>query len=649
MSPEVSEYLRQIKLALQEHEQQRLFTAVAELIENNPVYAALAIWDRLFSEGDIYFRRVLAYTLAKTAARQSNYLWGPLATFVVSPYTDDEGTLVNILTALQIYDEHDEILSAVLAPEFGAFATHCITSGTLVAEALLDLLLHLNDRSVLLRLLSRSQAQVAREQLGAVILQRRRTEKDAILAILQESAFPETLPDETFRIDHEEELLFRQPPTELDDSAVSRLRSVLANARSSYELRNQAAEVDGVVQEIKLTGKEPSKGRLTAEIFERLVRFWRTAIHEMALSLAPTMASSMTTYMLPTAEGSFVMRFLIASASDESLAQRLDEIAELAEKPEKLSSRTQLTTAARSNIVQFVETLAQKELDATVGVVDPRLFEKPRKRLVSSTIRPAIEQIRADRHEHSISHQFSGTLEGASYRLATFEAFADEAVAGELRHVKGDVPSDRRSMLLHKVIGHRYKFAVEERVTIAGTGEERRQWNLESLNSLDGERVSESSETLEEARKLLSAHVPQQDNLDRIVAVLRLLANGTEVRPTALGMPDTQSSLRHIEYMRQAARILGLLADDGSVTAVGQMLARLPESRVLDLLSVQFELSTVGRLWKKWSEVADLHHLNENSAVQFLLESGLTPSMAERRGRTLRTWLLRFKSLRSGG
>ena len=74
------------------------------------------------------------------------------------------------------------------------------------------------------------------------------------------------------------------------------------------------------------------------------------------------------------------------------------------------------------------------------------------------------------------------------------------------------------------------------------------------------------------------------------------------------------------------------------------MLTTLSESRVLDFLSLQFEMSTVGRVWKAWAGVEDLLGLDENSAIEFLLAKGLSDSMAKRRGRTLRKWLLQFKT-----
>lgn len=476
MSPEASEYLRQIEVALREHGEQRLFASVEGLLQEEPLDAALLIWAAFFSEADVYFRRVLAYALAKTAAGQSKYLWGPLAAFVTSPYSEDDATLVNVISALQTYHE-DEITSAVLAPEFGAFTLHCISSGALVVDAFCDLLLDLNDRGVLPKTLSRSQVRVARGRLEAMDFGGRSVERGAVLAVLRDGAFIEVLPDATSRLDLEEDDLLGRSANELDRSVSSSLRSVLARVRSSYTVRNQAQEVNGVVQEIRITGSESTTGRLEVDVFEKLVRCWKTAVSEVAKSISPKNAPKMKTYMLAPAQGSFIMRFLIESARDEILSETLDEIAELAEKPEELASRTQLNSDAKSNIFQFAETLAAHQLDATVGTVDPRFFERPRKRIISSEIRPALEQISAMKEVQSVSRHFSASLEGASRRLGTFEA-VDE----ELKYVRGEVPPNRRSMLLNKVIGRRYDFAVEERVTTSGTGDEKRQWILESVN-----------------------------------------------------------------------------------------------------------------------------------------------------------------------
>ena len=44
----------------------------------------------------------------------------------------------------------------------------------------------------------------------------------------------------------------------------------------------------------------------------------------------------------------------------------------------------------------------------------------------------------------------------------------------------------------------------------------------------------------------------------------------------------------------------------------------LPESRVWDFLSVQFELSVVGSLWKRWADANDLYDLDPAYLVEYL-------------------------------
>ena len=86
--------------------------------------------------------------------------------YVVSLRSDDEATLINTLSALQLYEEHDDILVAILAPGFGAFAVQCARTSSSVADALVELVTCFAEREVLTKLLSRSQAQVVREYLG---------------------------------------------------------------------------------------------------------------------------------------------------------------------------------------------------------------------------------------------------------------------------------------------------------------------------------------------------------------------------------------------------------------------------------------------------------------------------------------------------
>jgi len=141
-----------------------------------------------------------------------------------------------------------------------------------------------------------------------------------------------------------------------------------------------------------------------------------------------------------------------------------------------------------------------------------------------------------------------------------------------------------------------------------------------------------------------SGDVPQQDSLERVVQVIRIMAGGDEVTPKTMGMPESPSSERHINYMKHAAKVLGLLDDEGGLLKAGEDVAALPPSKVGAFLALQFELSRIGRAWKEWASVEVLDDLDESSATPFLLAMGLSKAMAKRRGRTLSKWLGQFKN-----
>ena len=158
-----------------------------------------------------------------------------------------------------------------------------------------------------------------------------------------------------------------------------------------------------------------------------------------------------------------------------------------------------------------------------------------------------------------------------------------------------------------------------------------------------------------------SDHIPQQDNLDRIFQVMRLVASGIAVTPSKMGMKEGTdkergNSKRHIDYMKHGAKVLGLLSDSGVLTPAGETLVMLTHEKAMKFLSLQFQATIVGRAWINWSNVREIEELDPDSAVEFLRERAvcgtgknqgkpLTDSMLERRGRTLRKWVEEFKSL----
>ena len=108
-------------------------------------------------------------------------------------------------------------------------------------------------------------------------------------------------------------------------------------------------------------------------------------------------------------------------------------------------------------------------------------------------------------------------------------------------------------------------------------------------------------------------------------------------------MKDSSSSTRHIGYMKQAARILGLLGDHDEISQCGYELVELSDRTVTKFLSIRFELSKVGRLWMRWSNVQRIEELQSDTAEKFLAAKGFSESMVKRRGRTLKKWLQAFQ------
>jgi hypothetical protein len=636
MTPDVDAQLRRIEDALDSGDERRILAAVSEFIAIDEAAAPVRAWAGLLHRSEPYLFRVISYTLAKAAGSQSGFLWGPLAAFVATP-TQDAATMTNISSAIQIYDEHDEILTAVLAPHFGAFTLRGLGAVRIVADAICDLLIHLADRGALQRLLTRTQADDIAESLTAN--PDSVDDIGALLGILQETQFPEIVPDAT-NILTRYEASVSDAAESLGEQVATSLLSVLANARSSYELRRQTEELNAVGEEVRLEGSDAAKGRLGVETFERLIHSWKAAIREGIASLNPLAADNATTFVLAQTRGSFVLRFLVQSSEPDLVTRSFEQLATLTQRPEELASEATLTPEGRTQLFHFLDALAQKGLDATISITDAQTFTTPKQRLTAGTLNSQLRKLRQRKKETSIPQRVvTGVLEAANHRQGTFEVIADDS-----EQIRGDMPANRRPLLLQKVIGRRYRFTLKETITSGAPGDEKRHVTLISIDSIDGVLIAEPEIIETEPKTLSSGDVPQQDRLDRIVQVIRVIASGAELEPKQLAMANTSSSLRHLDYMRHGAKVLGLLTEDGTLTSAGSTLAQLPDSRVLDFLSVQFELSTVGKLWKKWSRATDLHGLDPDSAPRFLRQHGLSDSMAERRGRTLRKWLQKFKS-----
>lgn len=240
--------------------------------------------------------------------------------------------------------------------------------------------------------------------------------------------------------------------------------------------------------------------------------------------------------------------------------------------------------------------------------------------------------------EAVLIHAREATLEGGDHLNGTFAIVTD---AGE--RISGRVKAGRKALLLKKVLGGRYVFHLQEKRSLSIEGDSKSQWTLLSIESLAESGISHEPEAEGRRDVMRSVDVPQQDKLERIVQVIRFMAGGNEVTARALNMPESPSSQRHIAYMKHAAKVLSLLNEDGKLLKAGEDAAALPRSKVAGFLALQFELSRIGRAWKKWAGVDVLDELDESTAVAFLRDVGLSATTAKRRGRTLSKWVLQFK------
>ena len=644
MSTNSSGYLRRLGRAIDSHDDDRIVTLVETAIKEDPSNAGILTWSCLATSDNLYLRRVVSYALSKTASEQPPYLWAPLAHFLTTSWSEDQSTLANVLSSLTRYRAHDDVLTAVLAPSFGSFATHCLDSSPIVQDGICGLLISMGERKLLSKLLSQQQAEMLVAHLNSVpVIAGMGSEVAESIQALSSDAPPNLPNDHRVRIVEEERTLSELASSALPVAVLRLVREALATARASYECREQAERSGGIVEQVTLSGSDPNKGRLAIETFEKLVHSWRMAVREAVASVAPDVAATMKTYALVPAPGSFLLRFIVSVEQPEVFSAAFERMMGLVQDPEQAFSSSNLSAESKGHFFQFIETLAQRRLDATIGLTDARSFEGARTRIRSRHIAPAIKRMKQEPEGITTRSQIQATLEGASQRHGHLEIVTEDG-----RALKGEVPRGRRSVLLQKVIGRQYLFTLDEVVTPAVSGETKSRLELVSVDASSTSTTMPIGDSLQPQRELASGDVPQQDRLDRIVEVVKLVSAGSEPNPAEMRMADTSSSKRHIDYMKHGAKVLGLVGQDGTITDAGQRLAQLPESRILDFLSVQFELSMVARRWKEWASARDLHKLDPGAAEQFLLGSRLSMSMAKRRGRTLKTWVVAFQERRLG-
>lgn len=139
---------------------------------------------------------------------------------------------------------------------------------------------------------------------------------------------------------------------------------------------------------------------------------------------------------------------------------------------------------------------------------------------------------------------------------------------------------------------------------------------------------------------LTSYQVPQANDIDKILLLVKLSWEGKEITPLSI-----KTEQRHVAYYKHATRLLGLFETNGTMTALGQQVAEASDERKLSILAKCFEASYCGWAWILWSNAENLQGVNPESAEEFLKNNcpSLSTNTATRRSSTLRKWCEEFK------
>ena len=136
--------------------------------------------------------------------------------------------------------------------------------------------------------------------------------------------------------------------------------------------------------------------------------------------------------------------------------------------------------------------------------------------------------------------------------------------------------------------------------------------------------------------------IPQADDLNKLFRMLELIQAGESNLSYHLGL-----SPRHINYHKQAARILDLLNDRDGLTSRGHYLVSLAHQvERYEIAMMLFESSPVGFAWLDHAGKQTAVDLAPDSAMAFLKAHSINLSDATmaRRAQTLRYWVKAFQT-----
>ena len=617
--------------------------AAQELIEADSSKAAAAFWCHVCELEYEYVFRVASFICAKTTDHNPPHLWVPVSAMMSDSEIQDESTLINLLTVLSSAAEYSNSkLIDVVSPLFSDFVIFCLSSSPRVAEQGVDLIAELLELKILQRLI---YSQQAAEICGHIPADLARSETRVINGL--------------------HHFVTSRPPLEkLVSEYSTKLRDILRTPLRGYprisskvkptiigsqqlllnqlEVLDKASESKNTVQQIRLHGAEATRGQLRVKLFAHLAREWDKTLRSYLTVIDPDTASGCEVLMSAPVAGSFVMQFMIESNNSEIIGKAFQELASILAEPEAetdIGTTELLDSETTEYVRRFLSTIDNAHLDVTLISSDPNSLRTFRRRLTRNRIRSAVQYFKeSQRTVRGKTTVAIGRLISGSLAVNSFGVEFDDST------ISGHFPVSRRETIIDKAIGRKYEFELEESKRKGPS-----VWTLVDIRPIDlgGKPVKTEVSDEPDESDLRTTDVPQQDRLDRIVSVVRVIASNGYVTPDSLGMPETKSSHRHIDYMKQAARILGLLNHGGAITQSGSEACRLDGEKLTRYLTFRFEQSKVFRVWSKWSGASNVSDLDGDTAISFLLSRNLSHSMAERRGRTLKKWVAAFASTNS--
>jgi hypothetical protein len=143
-----------------------------------------------------------------------------------------------------------------------------------------------------------------------------------------------------------------------------------------------------------------------------------------------------------------------------------------------------------------------------------------------------------------------------------------------------------------------------------------------------------------------SLKVPQANCLDRVIIIVKHRVERGELKHQLI---DGIGSQRQVQYHTHAARCLGLLNQDNTVTTAGRVLAqKCSKDAQYEFLADRVESSDFGWAWMQWAGVKSLSELDPDSSKQFVVRcvKGLKRTSIDRRASSLTTWIKLLKPYR---